>query len=313
MKALITGITGMDGTYLAEFLIKKGYQVTGLVRDEKSAQKNPHLPKGCTFIECDITDQESIETVIKHEKPEEIYSLAAVSDYAIYSKDPYGSSLVNGLAPILIMEAIRKTSIKTKMFQAGTCQSFGKPDQIPQDENTPFRPPNPYAASKVWAHFMAENYRRQFGLFIVNGILYNHESPRRLPAFVTRKITSGVAAIKKGKSDSITLGNLDSTRDWGYAGDFVEAFWLTLQQDKPDNYVIGTGEKHTIRDFVKEAFAAAGIKDWQKHIKQDPALLRGSDADFLQANPSKIKNIGWKPKTTFKDIITMMIDHDIKQ
>ncbi|MEK6961599.1 MAG: GDP-mannose 4,6-dehydratase [Nanoarchaeota archaeon] len=312
MKALITGITGMDGTYLTSFLLSKGYEVYGLVRQGGTANPNWEVPPRVRLIECDITNRKEVESTVERVLPDEIYSLAAVSDYAIYTKDPAGSHLVNGVAPVLLMEAMRKHTPKCRMFQAGTCQSFGKPSVVPQDETTPFDPPNPYAISKAYAHAMARYYRSSHGLFVVNGILYNHESPLRVPAFVTRKISQGVAAIKTGKSKELVLGNLDATRDWGYAGDFVAAYWMTLQQKTADDYVIGTGERHTVREFVAEAFSVAGIKDWSKYVRQDERFMRGSDADLMQANPSKINSIGWKPTVGFKKIVKMMVENDLK-
>lgn len=312
MKTLITGITGMDGTYLTRLLLLKGYEVYGLVRHGLAANPNWEVPAGVRLIECDITSASEVEAALERVGPDEIYSLAAVSDYAAYTKDPAGSHQVNGVAPVLLMEAMRKHAPKCKMFQAGTCQAFGKPSVVPQDEKTPFDPPNPYAISKVYAHSMAVYYRKQHGLFVVNGILYNHESPLRLPAFVTRKITQGVAMIKSGKSDELLLGNLEATRDWGYAGDFVNAYWMTLQQDKADDYVIGTGERHTVREFATEAFSVAGIKDWEGYVRQDERFMRGSDADLMQADPSKIMSIGWKPTVGFKEIVKMMVENDMK-
>lgn len=311
MKALITGITGQDGGYLAELLLSKGYEVVGVVR-KNSKTNRAMLPIKARLVTCDITNSSEVEKLIITEQPDEIYSLAAVSDYALYSADPLGSHLVNGVAPVLLMEAMRKHCPTARMFQAGTCQAYGKPAFVPQDENTPFDPPNPYSVSKVYAQYMARYYRREFGLFIVNGVLFSHESVRRVEGFVTRKITKGVAAIKKGKADSITLGNLEAKRDWGFASDFVLAFWLALQQKKPDDYVIGTGESHTVREFLSEAFLCAGIKDWQKYVKQDERFMRGTDADLLRANPAKIKAIGWKPTMGFKEIVKMMVENDLK-
>ena len=313
MKALITGITGQDGTYLAELLLSKGYDVVGVVRPGKSIKPCGFVPASAKLVQCDLSSSEAVTSLIASEQPDEIYSLAAVSDYAVYTEDPAGSHAINGLAPVLLMEAIRVYAPHAKLFQAGTCQAFGTPAQSPQDELTPFHPPNPYAISKTFAHFMARYYRQQHGLFIVNGILYNHESPRRIPAFVTRKITQGAALIKRGKADSITLGNLDATRDWGFAGDFVEAYRLTLQQKASDDYIIGTGERHTVREFLSEAFACAGIAEWKNFVKQDERFMRGSDADLMQANPAKIIGIGWRPKIGFKELVKMMVEHDLKQ
>jgi len=312
MKALITGITGMDGTYLTSFLLSKGYDVYGIVRRGGTANPDWEVPPKVRLIECDITCAKEVEAAVESVVPDEIYSLAAVSDYAIYTKDPAGSHLVNGVAPVLLMEAMRKHAPRARMFQAGTCQAFGKPTMVPQDETTPFNAPNPYAISKAYSHEMAKYYRGQHGLFVVNGILYNHESPLRAPAFVTRKISQGVAMIKKGKSKEISLGNLDATRDWGYAGDFIAAYWMTLQQQKADDYVIGTGERHTVREFVAEAFSAAGIKDWEMYVRQDERFMRGSDADLMQADPKKIMSIGWKPTVGFKEIVKMMVENDLK-
>lgn len=308
MKAIITGVTGQDGAYLADFLLKKGYEVVGIAR--KSSNRE-NVPKRVRIVECNLDSFEEVEALISKEAPNEIYNLAAVSDYAIYTSDPVGSHAVNGVAPMLLIEAMKRHVPKARMFQAGTCQVFGRPDSVPQDENTPFDPPNPYAISKAFAHNMAVYYRQQHGLFIVNGILYNHESPLRIPAFVTRKITQGVAIIKAGKSKEILLGNLDAKRDWGFAGDFVKAYWMALQQSKADDYVIGTGEMHTVREFIIAAFSAAGIDNWEKYVKKDERFMRGSDADLMQANPAKIKSIGWKPTVGFKEIVRIMVENDI--
>jgi len=327
-KAIITGLTGQDGSYLAEFLLKKGYEVYGMYRRTSMDvfDRIKGLRKEIILVEGDITDFGSILRLINEIKPNEIYNLAAQSFVPGSWTQPISTANINAIGVLNILEAIRLTDSKIKFYQASTSEMFGKVRENPQTEETPFYPRSPYGVSKVFGYFITKNYRESYNLFACNGILFNHESPRRGKQFVTRKITHSVAKIKLGYQDFFEMGNLDSKRDWGFAGDFVELMWLMLQQDKPEDYVIGTGETHSVRDFVEESFKAVempivwegeGIEEVGKFngkivVKISPKFYRPAEVDLLLADPSKAKRkLGWQPKTTFKELVKMMVESDL--
>lgn len=319
-KALITGITGQDGSYLAEFLLFKKYEVHGIIRRSSSFNtgrinhlyQDPHLPNIKLFLHYgDLSDSEQLTNLIYNIRPDEIYHLGAQSHVRVSFDLPEYTSNITALGTTRILEAVRRSGIKTKYYQASSSEMFGDAP-APQNENTPFRPRSPYAASKVYAYWMVRNYREGYNLFACNGILFNHESPRRGETFVTRKITYGLANICAEKERKIYLGNLEAKRDWGYAPDFVEAMWLMLQQDKPDDYVIGTGESHSVKEFLEESFSYLNL-DWKKYIEIDPRYFRPTEAAYLKADFSKAKKrLNWTPKITFKDLVKVMIDHDFE-
>jgi GDP-mannose 4,6-dehydratase len=315
MKALITGITGQDGSYLAEFLLSKGYQVIGLVRRSStlSNERIKHIEHKLNLVEGDLLDTTSLIRVIQKERPHEVYNLAAMSFVKASWDEPIATGDVTGLGAARLLEAIRLVDPSIRFYQASSSEMFGKVHATPQDENTPFHPRSPYAVAKTYAHYTTQNHRESYGVFACSGILFNHESPRRGFEFVTRKITHGVAMIKLGLADHITLGNLEAKRDWGFAGDYVKAMWMMLQQDVADDYVIGTGETHSIREFLDEAFHVVGIDDWSGMVKQDPRFMRPAEVDLLLANPAKAQaKLGWKPDVSFKELVKMMVDNDIE-
>jgi len=319
-KALITGITGQDGSYLAEFLLEKGYEVHGLIRRSSTFNteridhiyRDPHDPKSKLFLHYgDITDSGQLTHLIYNIQPDEIYHLGAQSHVRVSFDMPEFTGDVTGIGTTRMLEAIRRSGIKTRFYQASSSEMFGD-SPPPQNEETPFRPRSPYGAAKVYAYWMARNYREGYGIFAVNGILFNHESPRRGETFVTRKITRAVARIKFGIQGKLYLGSLEAKRDWGYAGDYVEAMWLMLQQEKPDDFVIATGETHSVREFLEEAFGYAGL-DWKKHVEIDVRYLRPLEVEFLQGDASKAKmKLKWEPKVKFEELVRMMVDADIK-
>jgi GDPmannose 4,6-dehydratase len=319
-KALITGITGQDGSYLAELLLSKSYEVHGLIRRSSTFNtdridhiySDPHDPKGKLFLHYgDITDSGQLTNLIYNIQPDEIYHLAAQSHVRVSFDMPEFTGDVTGIGTTRLLESIRRSGIKTKFYQASSSEMFGDAPP-PQNEETPFRPRSPYGAAKVYAYWMVKNYREGYGMFAVNGILFNHESPRRGETFVTRKITRAMARIKYGLQDKLFLGNLEAKRDWGYAPDFVEAMWLMLQQDKPDDYVIATGETHSVKEFLEEAFKYAGL-DWKKYVEIDQRYFRPLEVEFLQGDASKArKKLKWEPKVKFKDLVRIMVDADIK-
>lgn len=314
-KALITGVTGQDGSYLAELLLEKGYQVTGMVRRSSSINRMriDHIPQGKNFqlVYGDLNDASSINRIIRTVKPDEIYNLAAQSHVKVSFEVPEYTGEVTALGTLRILEAIRESGLRTKFYQASSSELYGRTTEAPQNEKTPFKPVSPYAVAKLFAYWTTVNYREGHGIFACNGILFNHESPRRGETFVTRKITMAVARIKAGLQKTLSLGNLDSKRDWGYAKDYVEAMWLMLQKKKADDYVIATGETHTVREFVQEAFGYAGL-NWKKHVKIDPRFYRPLEVDLLWGDYSKAKRIlKWKPKTSFKQLAHLMVDADI--
>jgi len=319
-RALITGITGQDGSYLAELLLEKGYEVHGLIRRSSTFNTDridhiytdPHDPNSKLFLHYgDITDSGQLTNLIYNIRPDEIYHLAAQSHVRVSFDMPEFTGDVTGIGTTRMLEAIRRSGIKTRFCQASSSEMFGDAPP-PQNESTSFRPRSPYAAAKVYAYWMTKNYREGYGMFAVNGILFNHESPRRGETFVTRKITRALARIKYGLEDKLYLGNLDAKRDWGYAPDFVEAMWLMLQQGEPDDYVIATGETHSVKEFLEEAFKYAGL-DWKKYVEIDQRYFRPLEVEFLQGDASKAKKkLNWGPKIRFKELVTIMVDSDIK-
>lgn len=321
-KAFITGITGQDGSYLAEFLLEKGYKVYGMVRRSSSFNTGRinHIYQdiheedaNLRLVYGDLSDASSLARLLKQINPDEIYNLGAQSHVRVSFDIPEYTAEITALGTTRILEAIRDSGIKTKFYQASSSEMFGLVQDVPQKETTPFYPRSPYGAAKVYAYWMTVNYREAYHLFACNGILFNHESPRRGETFVTRKITKAVARIKQGIQDKVYLGNLDAKRDWGFAGDYVEAMWLMLQADKPDDYVIATGETHSVREFLEEAFAYVGLK-WQDHVEIDPRYFRPTEVDMLIGDGSKAREIlGWQPKVTFKELVKMMVDADMKK
>jgi GDPmannose 4,6-dehydratase len=321
--ALITGITGQDGSYLAEFLLGKGYEVHGIMRrasvfnTERIEQifQDPHEQNRRLFLHFgDLADASNINHLLKIIKPDEIYNLGAQSHVRVSFDIPEYTANVDALGTLRLLDAIRENKIPTKFYQAGSSEMFGEVLETPQNEKTPFNPASPYGAAKVFSHHICKNYRTAYNMFICNGILFNHESPRRGKTFVTRKITTGIASILAGKSEKIYLGNLDAKRDWGFAPEYVEAMWLMLQQDKPDDYVIATGETHSIREFLDEAFGLVGITDWQKHIGIDPKYYRPQEVNLLLGDASKAKKaLGWEPRVKFKELVKIMLEADLKE
>ena len=316
--ALITGITGQDGSYLAELLVAKGYNVVGIVRRTSSVENRtridclPPETRGKISLQYgDMTDSSSLVGLMRKHEPDEVYNLAAQSHVKISFDQPIYTGEVTGLGVLNILEAIRISDISARFYQASSSEQFGKVAQTPQNEQTPFHPRSPYAVAKVFAHWATVNYREAYGMHNSCGLLFNHESPRRGENFVTRKITIGVAKIRHGLAHELPLGNLEAKRDWGFAGDYVEAMWLMLQQKEPDDYVIATGESHTVREFCQEAFSHAGM-DYSKYVKTDPAYLRPAEVDMLCGDATKArKKLGWKPKVGFRELARMMVDADI--
>lgn len=320
-KALITGITGQDGSYLAELLTSKGYEVYGLKRRSSSfnTERIDHLyqdfhTSGARFFlrYADLTDSSSLASHLAEIRPDEIYNLAAQSHVKVSFEIPEYTSNVVGLGTVRLLEAIRQTGIQCRFYQASSSEMYGSTPP-PQNESTAFHPRSPYACAKLYAHQITVNYRESYGLHASSGILFNHESPRRGETFVTRKITRAVARISMGLDRALYLGNLDAQRDWGFAGDYVEAMWRMLQQDRPDDYVIGTGESHSVREFVELAFAHVGL-DWQNYVKIDPRYYRPAEVDALRADASKARQtLGWQPRVTFPELVRMMVDSDVAE
>lgn len=321
-KALITGITGQDGSYLAEFLLAKGYRVYGVVRRSSSFNtarldsiyQDPHVEdRRLHLIYGDLNDASSINRIIRTVRPDEIYNLAAQSHVKVSFEVPEYTSEVTALGCLRILEAIRESGIRARYYQASSSELYGRTEKTPQNEKTAFSPVSPYAVSKLFAYWTTVNYRQSYGLYACNGILFNHESPRRGETFVTRKITRAIARIKHGLQDRLYLGNLEAKRDWGYAKDYVEAMWMMLQQKKADDYVIATGRTYTVRQFVEEAFGYAGL-NWRKHVRIDKRYFRPLEVNVLCGDPSKARRVlGWKPRTTFKDLVRIMVDADMEQ
>lgn len=314
-RALITGITGQDGAYLAEFLLEKGYEVYGMVRrvSTESLERISHLQDRLTLRQADLLDQLSIVTLISDVRPHEVYNLAAQSFVPTSWLQPLLTGEFTGLGVARVLEAIRLVDPKIRFYQASSSEMFGAAVEEPQTEQTPFYPRSPYGVAKVYGHWITINYRESYDIFACSGILFNHESPRRGKEFVTRKVTDAVARIKLGMQDTLSLGNLDAARDWGFAGDYVRAMWLMLQQEKPVDYVIATGEKHTVRELVSLAFSHVGL-DWQKYVRTDPSLLRPAEVNKLCGNAAKARaELGWQPRVGFTELIRMMVDADLER
>jgi len=314
MRALITGITGQDGSYLAEFLLSKGYEVFGMVRraSTENFERIDHIRDKLNFIQGDLLDSNSLSSIICEADPDEVYNLAAQSFVPTSWSQPGLTAEFNAVGVTRLLEAIRRHNIKIKFYQASSSEMFGKVREVPQTEKTPFYPRSPYGIAKVYGHWITVNYRESYGMFACSGILFNHESPRRGLEFVTKKITDGAAKIKVGLADELRLGNLDAKRDWGYAGDFVRAMWLMLQQDEPENFVISTGENHSVQEFVELAFDRLDL-DYKKYVKIDPRFVRPAEVDTLLGNSAFAhKKLGWKPQVSFKELVEMMVDHDYK-
>jgi len=312
-RALITGITGQDGSYLAELLVEKGYQVTGVVRRSSAPNlwRIQHLLDRIDLKPADLLDQLSLIRLVDEVRPQELYNLAAMSFVPASWDQPMLTGEFNAQGVTRVLEAIRQVDTKIKLYQASSSEMFGKVREVPQSEATPFYPRSPYGVSKVYGHDITVNYRESYNLFAVSGILFNHESPRRGTEFVTRKVTDGVARIKLGMTDSLSLGNLSACRDWGFAGDYVRAMWLMLQQSEPDDYVIATGIAHSVEDLVEIAFARVGL-DWKKYVKLDPKLIRPAEVDHLIGNSTKARTqLKWEPAVDFKGLIEMMVDADV--
>lgn len=313
--ALITGITGQDGSYLAEFLLNKGFKVYGMVRRASvdKYERIAHIMDKVELIQGDLLDQYSLISVLKQAQPSEVYNLAAQSFVPTSWAQPVLTSEFTAIGVTRMLESIRLVNPKIRFYQASSSEMYGKVRETPQTELTPFYPRSPYGVAKAYGHYITVNYRESYDLFAVSGILFNHESPRRGLEFVTRKVTDGVARIKLGLSSELRLGNLDARRDWGFAGDYVQAMWLMLQQDTPDDYVISTGETHTVQELVEVAFERAGL-DWKRHVKIDKAFMRPAEVDLLIGDPTKAeKKLGWKPTVSFQQMIHMMVDADIER
>ena len=313
-SALITGITGQDGAYLAELLLDKGYEVYGIVRrlSTPNITRIEHVADRITLLDGDLTDQSSLNIAMQTAQPDEVYNLAAQSFVATSWNQPVLTGDVTGLGVVRILEAVRHFCPDAKVYQASSSEMFGAAEEIPQNEKTLFHPRSPYAVAKVYGYYATVNYRESYDVFCCNGILFNHESPRRGIEFVTRKITDGVARIHHGLSKELRLGNLDAKRDWGYAGDYVKAMWLMLQQKEADDYVIATGESHSVRDFVELAFSAVGL-DRQEYVKMDERFMRPADVPELRGDASKAREkLGWKPETSFEELVKMMVRADVE-
>jgi len=319
--ALITGITGQDGAYLSEFLLKKKYLVYGLMRRSSTFNtfridhlyQDPHEKNvQLRLLYGDLNDASSLNRIMRTVRPDEVYNLGAQSHVKVSFEVPEYTGEIVGLGTTRLLEAIRDSGIKTRFYQASSSEMFGKVHEVPQTEKTPFYPRSPYAAAKVYAYWMTVNYREAYNIFACNGILFNHESPRRGETFVTRKITMALARIKHGVQDQLYLGNLDAKRDWGFAGDYVEAMWLMLQQDKPDDYVIATGETRSVREFLEEAFSYQAL-DWKKYVVIDKKYFRPTEVDLLSGDSSKARRqLKWKPRVNFKQLVRMMVEADLK-
>jgi GDPmannose 4,6-dehydratase len=313
-RALITGITGQDGSYLAEFLLDKGYDVFGLIRRSSTVnfERISHIQHDIELLSGDLLDQLSLTSALETAQAEEVYNLGAQSFVPVSWEQPMLTGEITGLGTTRLLEAIRSVNPNIRFYQASTSELYGKAQETPQRESTPFYPRSPYGVSKLYAHWITINYRESYDLYACAGILFNHESPRRGLEFVTRKITHGVARIKKGIDKELRLGNLEARRDWGYAGDFVEAMWLMLQQKGPEDYVIATGKDRTIREFCEAAFAHVGL-DWQEFVKVDEKFFRPAEVNILLGDSSKAQNqLGWKPKVSFEEMVQMMVDRDLQ-
>ncbi len=314
-RALITGITGQDGSYLAELLLEEGYEVHGMVRRSSTEkfERIAHLKPRLILHQADLLDQLSIISILREVQPEELYNLAAMSFVPTSWVQPVLTGEFTGIGVTRMLEAVRLVNPGIRFYQASSSEMFGKVRQVPQNEDTPFHPRSPYGVAKVYGHYITMNYRESYGLFACSGILFNHESPRRGREFVTRKITDGIARIRAGLQDELHLGNLDAHRDWGFAGDYVRAMWLMLQQDEPSDFVVGTGKSHSVRDFVEKAFAAADL-DWEKHVVIDDAFFRPAEVDHLIADASKAhRQLKWRPRVDFDGLVEMMVAADLER
>jgi GDPmannose 4,6-dehydratase len=313
--ALITGITGQDGSYLADFLLTQGYRVVGMVRrsSTENFERIEHLRGKIEIVQADLLDQLSLINLLRTVHPLEIYNLASMSFVPTSWEQPVLTGEFTALGVTRVLEAVRLVDREMRLYQASSSEMFGKVQEVPQSERTPFYPRSPYGVAKVYGHWITVNYRESYGLFACSGILFNHESPRRGKEFATRKVTDGVARIKAGKAEKLALGNLDARRDWGYAADYVQAMWRMLQQSKPDDYVIATGETHSVRDLCEIAFSHVGL-NWQDHVVVDPALVRPAEVDLLQGDAGKAKRVlGWTPQVSFPALIRMMVDADLER
>ena len=312
-KALITGVTGQDGSYLAELLLAKGYEVVGVVRrtSHHSYERIEHLIDRLEIVAADLLDQHSLTQVIQQARPDEVYNLAAQSYVPTSWTQPVLTGEFTALGVTRILEAIRLAHPSARFYQASSSEMFGRVQETPQTERTSFYPRSPYGVAKVYGHWITVNYRESYGIYAVSGILFNHESPRRGIEFVTRKVTDGVARIKLGLATELRLGNLDARRDWGFAGDYVDAMWRMLQQPEPRDYVIGTGVSHSVRDLVEAAFSHVGL-DWEKHVRVDPNFIRPAEVDVLTGDASKARaELGWEPTVSFRELVAMMVDADL--
>lgn len=315
-RAFITGITGQDGSYLAELLLDQGYQVFGLTRRSSTSgaeERIAHLAGRLTLLSGDLLDSQSLLDALEESRPDEVYNLAAQSFVATSWKQPVLTGEFTAMGVTRMLDAVRKAAPKARFYQASSSEMFGKVQQVPQIETTPFYPRSPYGVAKVYGHWITVNYRESYGMHASSGILFNHESPRRGVEFVTRKITDGVARIKLGLASELTLGTLDARRDWGYAGDYVQAMWLMLQQERPDDYVIATNETHSVQEFCELAFGRVGL-DWREFVKQDPRFMRPAEVDLLIGDAGKAKRVlGWEPVVSFKQLVEMMVDADLER
>jgi GDPmannose 4,6-dehydratase len=311
--ALITGVTGQDGSYLAEWLLDRGYRVCGMVRraSTENFQRIEHLRDRIELYQADLLDPTSLTGLLVRTRPDEVYNLAAMSFVPTSWDQPVLTAEFTAVGVTRLLDALRQVCPQARFYQASSSEMFGKVHETPQRESTPFHPRSPYGVAKVYGHYLTVNYRESYGLFACSGILFNHESPRRGLEFVTRKITHGVARIKLGLANELRLGNLEARRDWGFAGDYVKAMWLMLQQEKPDDYVVGTGGTHRVEDFVRIAFGHAGL-DWRRHVVVDPQFYRPAEVDLLLADPSKAhRALGWRPEMAFEQLVTTMVDADL--
>jgi GDPmannose 4,6-dehydratase len=311
--ALITGVTGQDGSYLAEFLLEQGYHVVGMVRRTSTVNfgRIDHIQERLTLVQGDLLDQTSLIDIMQEHKPDEVYNLAAQSFVPISWKQPVLTGEFTAMGVTRMLEAIRNAAPEARFYQASSSEMFGKVQEVPQSERTPFYPRSPYGVAKVYGHWITVNYRESYDLFACSGILFNHESPRRGLEFVTRKVTHGAAQIKLGLLDKLHLGNLDARRDWGFAGDYVRAMWLMLQQDEPEDYVVGTGETHAVRELCRVAFECLDLQ-WEDHVVVDPQFYRPAEVDLLVSNPAKARaKLGWQPEVSFKELIEKMVEADM--
>jgi GDPmannose 4,6-dehydratase len=314
-RALITGVTGQDGSYLAELLLEKGYEVFGMTRraSTENLERIGHLVDRVTLIQGDLLDPHSLASALRESEPQEVYNLAAQSFVPTSWNQPVLTAEFTAVGVTRLLEAIRAVDPAIRFYQASSSEMFGKVREVPQTELTPFHPRSPYGVAKVYGHYITVNYRESYGLYAVSGILFNHESPRRGLEFVTRKVTDGVARIKLGLTDELRLGNREARRDWGFAGDYVDAMWLMLQQDEPDDYVVAMGEEHSVQELVELAFGHAGL-EWERHVVEDPRFMRPAEVDHLVGDASKAhERLGWTPQTSFRQLVEMMVDADLER